>query len=86
MLRQMQDVTPAERDTRPLDSMGSSGSRDLEQTAPNECTVEAIDPQVEAQIGRFLRAAYQADLSGPAPSRFIELLRQLETIEPPESP
>jgi Anti-sigma factor NepR len=38
----------------------------------------AINPRVQREIGKHLRAHYDDLVSEPVPDRFIELLRQLE--------
>lgn len=37
-----------------------------------------IDPRVQGEIGRQLRAVYDDIISEPVPDRFLELLQQLE--------
>lgn len=41
----------------------------------------ALDPQIQAEIGRHLRNIYQAVLEQPVPERFVELLADLEQQE-----
>jgi len=38
----------------------------------------ALEPELQAFIGRQLRAAYDEVLNEPVPDRFLELLSQLE--------
>ena len=37
-----------------------------------------IDPRIQREIGKHLRAHYDTVLSEPVPDKFIELLQQLE--------
>ncbi|HEX2256038.1 MAG TPA: NepR family anti-sigma factor [Afifellaceae bacterium] len=37
-----------------------------------------LDPRVQCEIGRQLRAFYDDVISEPVPDRFLELLQQLE--------
>lgn len=37
-----------------------------------------LDPRVQGEIGRQLRAVYDDIISEPIPDRFLELLQQLE--------
>jgi hypothetical protein len=37
-----------------------------------------IDPRVQREIGKHLRAHYQDVLKEPVPDKFVELLQQLE--------
>ena len=37
-----------------------------------------IDPRVQTEIGKHLRAVYDDVINEPVPSRFMELLEQLE--------
>jgi len=37
-----------------------------------------LDPRVQGEIGRQLRAVYDDIISEPVPDRFLELLQQLE--------
>ncbi len=39
----------------------------------------ALEPELQAFIGRQLQATYDEVLNEPVPDRFLELLRQLET-------
>lgn len=41
----------------------------------------ALDPQIQAEIGRHLRDIYQAVLEQPVPERFVDLLADLEQQE-----
>ncbi|WP_406854175.1 MULTISPECIES: NepR family anti-sigma factor [unclassified Alsobacter] len=38
----------------------------------------ALDPDVNAQIGRQLRSIYESVVNQPVPDRFLELLNQLD--------
>ncbi len=46
-------------------------------TAPPTGDV-ALEPELQAFIGRQLQATYDEVLNEPVPDRFLELLRQLE--------
>ena len=45
-------------------------------------TRTSIDPEVQAQIGRKLRAVYDGIVSQPVPDRFLALLDALDGQEP----
>jgi anti-sigma factor NepR-like protein len=44
-----------------------------------------LDPDVQAHIGRQLRAGYVGILNQPVPDRFLELLAELDKRESEES-
>ncbi len=37
-----------------------------------------VDPRIQAEIGKHLRAIYDDVISEPVPSKFMELLEELE--------
>lgn len=67
MLRKKDDKTVA--DETPSDRM--SESRD---EGPS------LEPQLQAQIGRKLKAMYDSYLSEPVPDRLVSLLEQLDEM------
>ena len=50
--------------------------------APNPAIVAAIEPELQAHIGRMLRAVYDEVVSEEVPDRFVKLLEQLERKPP----
>lgn len=46
-------------------------------TAPRRSNAQ-IDPRVQTEIGKHLRAIYDDVINEPVPSKFMELLEQLE--------
>ncbi len=48
------------------------------QKAASKGDAPKIDPQVQLEIGRHLRAHYDDVVSEPVPDRFMELLEKLE--------
>jgi hypothetical protein len=49
--------------------------------APGSGTVGAMEPELQAFIGRQLRQTYDEVLNEPVPDRFLELLKELEELE-----
>ncbi len=45
---------------------------------PTDGTGPRIDPRVQREIGKHLRAHYDDVVKEPVPDKFIELLQQLE--------
>ena len=41
-----------------------------------------LDPDIQKQIGRMLKAAYDQVAREPVPDKFLSLLQQLEAAEP----
>jgi hypothetical protein len=44
-----------------------------------------IDPRIQTEIGKHLRAIYDDVINEPVPSKFMELLEQLERSTTPKS-
>lgn len=63
---------------------GSSGAADardvnMRTEAPDESRLRAkIEPRIQTEIGKHLRAIYDDVINEPVPSKFMELLEQLE--------
>jgi hypothetical protein len=63
------DGVPRKKDTKMrTDTQGSSAGAGSMR----------IDPQVQTEIGRHLRAIYDDVINEPVPAKFLELLEKLE--------
>jgi hypothetical protein len=67
--RRGSDSVPKKKDTKMrTDTQGSSA----------EVGGMRIDPQIQTEIGRHLRAIYDDVINEPVPTKFLELLEKLE--------
>jgi hypothetical protein len=53
----------------------------MRETSPRKEAAPAMDPELQAHIGRHLKAAYEDILNQPVPDRFRQLLDQLSDSE-----
>ena len=77
----------SERDqTKPEDVKDMPVQPDLSATppAPPPTGDVALEPELQAFIGRQLQANYDEVLNEPVPDRFLDLLSKLEQSEPEE--
>jgi hypothetical protein len=75
----------SERDQqKPEDLKDSPVQPDLATTPPvyPSAGEAAMEPELQAFIGRQLQATYDEVLNEPVPDRFLELLRKLEQDKP----
>ncbi len=56
---------------------GGAGMRTQTQT-PGQGAKPNVDPRIQTEIGKHLRAIYDDVISEPVPSKFMDLLEQLE--------
>ena len=63
----------------------SSKGKSVRDQSPHQQGPE-IDSELQAHIGRHLKASYEDILSQDVPDRFVELLAKLEAKQKPEGP
>jgi hypothetical protein len=59
-------------------SKSESASMDSDGEGVEEVSPVRIDPRVQSEIGKQLRAIYDDVINEPVPAKFMELLEQLE--------
>jgi hypothetical protein len=58
---------------------GEAKESEMRNEAPGDAGPRAkIDPRVQTEIGKHLRAIYDDVINEPVPSKFMELLEKLE--------
>ena len=61
-------------------ALGNTGKRMLQENKAggSEQGGAQIDPRIQTEIGKHLRAIYDDVINEPVPSKFMELLEKLE--------
>jgi hypothetical protein len=62
-----------------LDADGQKMTNDVRDS--DDADLPALDPKVQAMLGRSLKAHYDDIVSAPVPDRFLLLLAELEAKE-----